>query len=78
MARIEPRSVAQRLSALTWIKDVAVSRNWISGDVGITVEPRKPRTLRSRGTGLVAMWESRSSLENRARILLVKLSTPPE
>ena len=42
MARIEPRAVAQRLSALTWIKDVAVSRNWISGDVGITIEPRKP------------------------------------
>jgi len=40
MARIEPRAVAQRLSAL--IKDVAVSRNWISGDVGITIEPRKP------------------------------------
>jgi hypothetical protein len=42
MARIEPRAVAQRLSALTWIKDVAVSRDWISGDVGITIEPRKP------------------------------------
>jgi cell division septal protein FtsQ len=56
MARIEPRSVAQRLSSLTWIQDVTVSRNWISGDVGITVEPRKPsayfagKTIDSTGT----------------------------
>ncbi len=56
MARIEPRSVAQRLSSLTWIQDVQVSRNWISGDVGITVEPRKPsayfagKTIDSTGT----------------------------
>ena len=56
IARIEPRSVAQRLSALTWIRDVQVSRNWISGDVGIAIEPRKPsayfagKTIDSTGT----------------------------
>lgn len=56
IARIEPRSVAQRLRALTWIRDVQVSRNWISGDVGIEIEPRKPsayfagKTIDSTGT----------------------------
>lgn len=56
IARIEPRSVAQRLRALTWIRDVQVSRNWISGDVGIAIKPRKPsayfagKTIDSTGT----------------------------
>lgn len=43
LARIEPRAIAQRLSQFTWIKDVQVSRNWIAGDVRITIEPRTPR-----------------------------------
>jgi cell division protein FtsQ len=43
LARIEPRSIAQRLTEFTWIKDVQVSRNWIAGDVRISIEPRTPK-----------------------------------
>jgi len=56
IARIEPRSVAQRLRQLTWIEGVDVSRNWISGRVTIKVEPRIPsayfegKTIDSTGT----------------------------
>lgn len=56
IARIEPRSVAQRLRQLTWIESVDVSRNWISGRVTISVEPRMPsayfdgKTIDSTGT----------------------------
>jgi cell division septal protein FtsQ len=42
LARIEPRSIAARIGELTWIRDVRISRNWITGDVKIDVESRKP------------------------------------
>ena len=42
IARVEPRSIAHRVSQLTWIKKVDISRNWISGKVLIEVTPRTP------------------------------------
>ncbi len=42
LARVEPRSIAHRVKALTWIKSVDISRNWIGGDVDIAITPRKP------------------------------------
>lgn len=42
LARIEPRSVENNLSEITWIKSVSVARNWIDGEVTITVAARKP------------------------------------
>ena len=42
LARVEPRAIARRITHLTWIKKVEISRNWISGKVGVTVTPRKP------------------------------------
>lgn len=56
IARIEPRSVAQRLRQLTWIEGVDISRNWINGRVTIEIEPRVPsayfegKTIDSTGT----------------------------
>ena len=42
LARVEPRAIAQRISQLTWIKNVEISRNWFSGKVGIAITPRTP------------------------------------
>jgi cell division septal protein FtsQ len=48
--------VAHRISHLTWIKKVEISRNWINGKVGIAITPRKPTayfngaTIDSSGT----------------------------
>lgn len=42
LARVEPRAIAHRISTLTWIRDVNISRNWIDGDVEIAVTPRRP------------------------------------
>ena len=56
MARVEPRAIATRISAISWVKSVDISRNWINGRVGITVTPRIPTayfngsTIDSTGT----------------------------
>ena len=45
MARIEPRSVEQRLKSFTWVKQVNISRNWIDGHVHVDVVPRTPKAF---------------------------------
>lgn len=56
LARVEPRSVVTRISSITWVKSVDISRNWINGHVGITIVPRIPTayfngsTIDSTGT----------------------------
>lgn len=42
LARVNPQSVARRIEKLDWVKDVAVSRNWLSGVVAIEISPRVP------------------------------------
>ena len=42
LARVEPRAIAHRITQLTWIKRVNISRNWINGKVDIAVIPRTP------------------------------------
>ena len=42
LARVEPRAIARRITHLTWIKKVEISRNWINGKVGVVVTPRTP------------------------------------
>ena len=42
LARVNPQSVARKIEKLTWVKDVAISRNWLSGAVGIEISPREP------------------------------------
>lgn len=55
LARIEPRSIDNRLAELNWIESADLSRNWISGEITIVVKPRiavglyKGRALDSSG-----------------------------
>ena len=42
LARVEPRAIARRITHLTWIKKVEISRNWINGKVAVVVTPRTP------------------------------------
>ena len=42
LARVNPQSVARKIEKLSWVKDVAISRNWLSGVVAIEISPREP------------------------------------
>jgi cell division protein FtsQ len=42
LARVNPSSVERRIGQIPWIKDVSLARNWISGEVAISLIPRKP------------------------------------
>ncbi len=45
LARVDPRSIATRLSASDWIMNSKVSRNWLNGKVEISISPRVPVAL---------------------------------
>ena len=40
LARVNPQSVARKIEKLAWVKDVAISRNWLNGVVAIEISPR--------------------------------------
>jgi cell division septal protein FtsQ len=42
LARVEPRAVEARIEKLEWIANAEVSRNWINGNVVISVIERTP------------------------------------
>jgi len=42
LARVEPRSIVAELGRINWIRNVEVSRNWISGKVTIAIVERTP------------------------------------
>lgn len=42
LARVNPQSAARKIEKSPWIKDVTISRDWISGLVRIEVSPRQP------------------------------------
>jgi cell division septal protein FtsQ len=42
LARVNPQAVARKVEKSPWIKDVAISRDWLSGLVRIEVNPRQP------------------------------------
>ncbi|CAB4608334.1 unannotated protein [freshwater metagenome] len=42
LARIEVRKISSRITTLPWVKSVDISRNWISGNVLISVTSRMP------------------------------------
>jgi cell division septal protein FtsQ len=42
LARIEPRRIAKSITALSWVAEADVSRNWFSSSVTISVTPREP------------------------------------
>jgi cell division septal protein FtsQ len=41
LARIEPRSIDNRLAELNWIESAELSRNWVNGEISISIKPRK-------------------------------------
>ncbi len=43
LARIEPNSVEHRIQSLAWIREIKVSRDWISGRVDLEIAPRIPK-----------------------------------
>ena len=43
LARIEPNSVEHRIQTLAWIREIKVSRDWISGRVDLVISPRIPK-----------------------------------
>ncbi len=43
LARIEPRAAENRVQSLNWIKDISITRNWISGEVNLAITPRTPK-----------------------------------
>jgi cell division protein FtsQ len=55
LARIEPRSIDNRLAEINWIESADLSRNWISGEITIAIKARmavglyKGRALDSSG-----------------------------
>ena len=42
LARVNPQSVSRVIKKLSWIKDVTISRDWLSGVVTIEIIPRQP------------------------------------
>ncbi|CAN2191161.1 cell division protein FtsQ [Candidatus Nanopelagicaceae bacterium] len=42
LARIEVRKISSRINTLPWVKSVDISRNWISGNVSVSVTSRVP------------------------------------
>jgi cell division septal protein FtsQ len=42
LARINIRSTEEKIGAITWVRDVQISRNWINGKVVLAVSVRKP------------------------------------
>ena len=56
LSRIEPRSIERSLEELSWIKSASIERDWINGNVSITVTPRiavgmyKGKAIDSSGT----------------------------
>jgi cell division septal protein FtsQ len=42
LARVNPQSAGRKIEKLSWVKDVAISRNWLSGAVAIKINPRQP------------------------------------
>ena len=42
LARVEPRVIIARYEKIEWVKNVEISRNWLSGKVSITLNERAP------------------------------------
>lgn len=40
LARIEPRSIDNRLAELNWVESAHLSRDWVSGEITIELKPR--------------------------------------
>lgn len=42
LARIDPRAIEKKLEEMNWVKSASINRNWISGDVSVSLVSRVP------------------------------------
>lgn len=42
LARVNPQAISRKIEKLSWVKDVGISRDWLSGVVAIEIIPRQP------------------------------------
>jgi cell division septal protein FtsQ len=42
LARVNPQSVSRKIEKLSWVKEVAISRDWLGGTVAIDIISREP------------------------------------
>ena len=55
LARVNVRGAEKALAEIPWVAKASVSRNWISGKVSITIEPRVPiATVINQASGTAA------------------------
>jgi cell division septal protein FtsQ len=47
LARLDPRALSNRLRSFDWIDSSKVSRNWLSGNISISIQTRTPIALYS-------------------------------
>jgi cell division septal protein FtsQ len=42
LARVNPQSIERKIGKISWVREVAISRDWIGGQVTIALTPRQP------------------------------------
>lgn len=42
LARVNPSSSERKIGKISWVREVSISRNWLSGEVTVAVSPREP------------------------------------
>lgn len=42
LARVNPQSIERKIGKISWVRQVAIKRDWIDGAVTITLTPRQP------------------------------------
>lgn len=42
LARVNPSLSERKIGKISWVREVSVSRNWISGEVTVAITPREP------------------------------------
>lgn len=42
LARVNPSSSERKIGKISWVREVSVSRNWLSGEVTVAISPREP------------------------------------
>ena len=42
LARVNPSSSERKIGKISWVREVSISRNWLSGEVTVAISPREP------------------------------------
>lgn len=42
LARVNPSSSERKIGKISWVREVSISRNWLSGEVTVEISPREP------------------------------------